>query len=167
MENPGSSSKVLGGQSLELLCTPLPSVLIVSELVRRAIPEGKKEEDGELFYTVTVDDKHIRHENASLGFCNLIVGKRLEAISIIEFKASYVYGFVSEEDLQGSPEFQRLVEELVKSTVWPRFRDLFALTINQADQEFPLLPSRPNRVIFAEPKTASATEDGPSPTPKA
>jgi hypothetical protein len=78
-------------------------------------------------------------------------------VSIIELKATYLFGYTSKDDLVGRPDYNAVLETIVKSTVWPRYRDLVALMINQADLDLPLLPSEPGKITIAEQEKPSAT----------
>jgi hypothetical protein len=149
METPSSQATAQGRYE------PIASVLISCELSRVVVPEGQKEEDAKPFYTVYVD-LPTRDDELSLGFCNLSVGKRLGEVSIIELTAVYLFGFTSNDDLSNSPDYSAILERLVRGTVWPRFRDLFALVINQADVDLPALPSDPGRITIAELEKTSA-----------
>src|SRR5262252_2706372 len=135
------------------LYEPLASTLIRSELVRAVVPDGKKEEDARPFYTVSVEVP-LRVTNATFCFCQLTVGRQLEEVTLAEFRATYLFGFSRNDDLSTYPQFKTVVEHLVKSSVWLRFRDLFALTADQADLDFPKLPSAPDKVDFRAKESA-------------
>jgi hypothetical protein len=115
--------------------------------LRSAPPEGKQEADAEPFYTVSVEAP-VRVSNATFCFCQLSAGRQLEEVTLAEFRATYLFGFSSSDDLSAYPQFKTVLEHLVKSSVWLRFRDLFALTADQADLDFPKLPSVPDKIDF-------------------
>lgn len=124
---------------------PLPSVLIVSQLVRKPQPTGKKEDETKLFYTVEVEAP-FRSDNITFGFCNLAVKEELEERSVVEFSATYVFAVKSDQDIFRGEQYKIIAEQQVKAAVWPRFRDLVAYTASQAQLDLPMLPSEPGEI---------------------
>jgi hypothetical protein len=118
---------------------------------RTAVPDGKKEEDATLYYNVSVESVRPGNNGYSFGFCILTAGKRLDNVSLIEFKATYLFGLRSKNDLLSSQDFETVAKGMIRSTVWPLYRDLTALTFSQAEINLPLLPPTPNKITFDLP----------------
>jgi hypothetical protein len=121
-------------------------VLVSSQLLRTMADE-KDGEAARRYYTVNVDEP-LRLETSTLFYCQIEVARVLDEVASEQFKATYLFGFESAEDLSNHPQFRSMIERLVKSTVWLRFRDLFALTTSQGDMDFPQLPSEPDEIKF-------------------
>ncbi len=155
MQKPTSPSESTRENSFSLDYVPLESLLLVSNLIRRPLPQDNKEE-AKFYYTIVVPRAAHRTNEITSGICALTVGKQVEAISPIELNATYLFGFKTKDDIADKSEQRRIIEQVIRATVWPRFRDLVALTGNQADLDLPPLPSTPDKVTFGEEKEATA-----------
>jgi hypothetical protein len=119
---------------------PLSSVLVVCELERQSLPEGKADDDTLLRYTVAVDSI-ARSDDTTSGFCYLSVLRELDELPIQKFTATYLFAFRNHGD-----DSDAIIDRLVESTIWSRFRDLFAMVGSQAELGFPTLPLKPDHV---------------------
>jgi hypothetical protein len=134
---------------------PLSSVLVVCELDRQSLPEGKAEDDTLLRYTVTVDSI-TRTDDTTSGFCHLSVLRELNEQPVQKFTAAYIFAFRDQGD---NPDV--VIDRVVESTVWPRFRDLFAMVGSQAELEFPTLPLKPDHITRASRDRVSSSNRSP------
>jgi hypothetical protein len=127
--------------------------LVSSELTTHPEEDGEQEAH---YYTVSVDEP-LRIERTIIHFCQLVAGKKIGDASLEVLKATYVFGFTSPEDLSIHPQFKGVVQRAVISTVWPRFCDLFALMVSQANLGLPQLPLVPDKIEFEADEGQAST----------
>jgi hypothetical protein len=129
---------------------------LISSALSRKAPEEANEDEAVPYYAVSVDQP-LRVGETTIHFCKLVAGNKLRDLPVEMLEATYVFAFHSSEDLSTHPLFRNLLTDVVKRTVWPRFRDLFALIVSQANLDFPPLPLSLDKVEFEEKSDRGAS----------
>jgi hypothetical protein len=97
------------------------------------------------FYDSAVELFAPTDDGMTLALCQFSAGQTLKEWTI-KIEASYYIAF-SHDDIRIPNEVaKKLVKQLVESSAWPLFRDLFIHIASQSAEELPLLPNVPNKL---------------------
>lgn len=119
----------------------LQSLLISSRLTRNSDVEEREGVKSVFKYNATIESFEAKEEAYFFAFVVFKVEKQVEDKSVAEFNALYLVGY------EGAPFESEEAEyaywdSLIDVSAWPRFRDLFEMTVAQAELDFPRLPTR-------------------------
>lgn len=129
-----------------------PPILSDASFSRNTPPDDvEKDVQGERFYDATLyqyGDSGV----VQIAICDFMAGQKIKDVNILEVRATYFVGVHLDNYTATAAENKFALEELVSSSAWPMFRDLFSHIASQSGDELPLLPNAPTLRWIDPPK---------------